>query len=67
MNGKIGFTEDGYVFAEVLSSIEGKPVQTILQWEPLHAMEVAKALKNASCAAQDIRGKINERNGPNPN
>lgn len=66
MIGKIGFTQDGLVFAVVLHTVDEKPLQTVLQWKPQDAIEVAKAIEQASIAAEEVR-RENESNSPRLN
>ena len=57
MIDKIGFTKDGMVFMVLLQSLEGKPVQTILQWKPQEAVKLAQSLEQASYAAWEEQKK----------
>lgn len=65
MIDKIGFTDDGLVFMMILSTIEGKPVQTVLQFKPQEAVNLAKNIEQASIAAAEVKTHVG--NSPNPN
>ena len=49
---KIGFTNDGKVFMIIMSTIEGKPVETLLQWEPSQAKAISMEIDKAVTEAQ---------------
>lgn len=49
---KVGYTDDGMVFFMLVSSLEGKPIQTINQWEPKRALEISDSLREASIQAE---------------
>lgn len=63
-NNLIGYTDDGIVFMLVHSTLEGKPIQMTVQWNPNDALNIAEAIRQA---VEGIRGKKDGGNGKNPN
>ncbi len=51
---KMGYTNDGNVFMVIVSNFEGKDVETIIQWEPTAAFQIANGIKSASIEATKI-------------
>jgi hypothetical protein len=49
---KVGYTDDGMVFFLLVTSLEGKPIKTINQWEPKRALEISESIKQAATHAQ---------------
>ena len=55
MNGQIGYTDDGKVFMTILTMIDDKPIQSVVQMEPSRAREVAKVIEQAATDAEEKR------------
>ncbi len=51
--GHIGFTDDGFVFMTILSTLDGKPTQTTLQWRPDQAQEICQKILDAAEKAME--------------
>lgn len=64
MNGIVAVTDDGNVMFTLLTTLEGKPVQSQIIVNPKSARAFADSL---IFAAQKAEEKKNERDGSNPN
>uniref|UniRef100_A0A6M3KHB4 Uncharacterized protein n=1 Tax=viral metagenome TaxID=1070528 RepID=A0A6M3KHB4_9ZZZZ len=61
-----GYDGEGKVFIQILSTIDGKPANTMVAMVPETAFKVAEGIRKAAAEAIEW-GKGNERNSPNPN
>jgi len=61
-NNLIGYTHDGKVFMVMNATLEGKPMQMTIHWNPNDALNIAEAIRQA---VEGIRGKKDGGNGKN--
>lgn len=59
MKGNIGYTDDGMVFMTIMSQLDGKPTQTVVNMDIQQAESLSKELANAAILA--FKARINNQ------
>ena len=52
---QVGYTKDGLVFLQVMSTYEEKPMQTVVQLQPPDAKSLCKDILNAAKMAEETK------------
>ena len=49
---KIGYTNDGKIFMVIYSTMDGKPTETLVQWDTSQARELCQEIAKATTEAE---------------